>query len=116
VREAVGGVQDGKPAPPAPKLPPLPRIPPTPEQRKAWEDRMRALPPARKAAVAYALKVRPRSAPPRRDPAPALRCTANVAAPAACWHGLHGVLAERCDGLPRQALRHARCWTARTKL
>jgi len=35
---------------------------------------MRALPPARKAAVAYALKVRPRSVPQRRDPA--LRCAA----------------------------------------
>ncbi len=104
-----GRAQDGKPAPPAPKLPPLPRIPPTPEQRKAWEDRMRALPPARKAAVAYALKVRPGcGAPQHPHPTLASRCTVDLAAPAA-WHGLQGMPAECFNSLPRQAVRQARC-------
>ena len=48
--------QNGKPAPPMPQLPPLP--PPSKEELAVMERQIRGLPPARKAALAWAMKAR----------------------------------------------------------
>lgn len=48
--------QNGKPPPPMPQLPPLP--PPSKEELAAMEQQVKGLPPARKAALAWAMKVR----------------------------------------------------------
>ena len=48
--------QNGKPPPPMPQLPPLP--PPSKEELAVMEQQVKGLPPARKAALAWAMKAR----------------------------------------------------------